>query len=138
MTPIRHRLADFLDRFDFGVRQAQPLELVGAGFNDRVVMKRIEGRKQPVAYSGGTRHRQLLAADDRAQAGIAAVAPAQVKGAGFFRHRHQPRIGGHQFGEPGLQIVLAMEEMGHVGFHGTQHNRLSSSAKADDPYSWAL
>jgi hypothetical protein len=77
-------------------------------------MKRIESREQSFANGGGTSDRQLLAANDRAQAGKSAVAPAPVKGAGFFRHRNQPRIGGYQFSEPGLQVVLGVEEMGHA------------------------
>ena len=40
-------------------------------------MKRIEGGEQPVADRGGARGRELLAADDGAQAGKARLAPAQ-------------------------------------------------------------
>lgn len=108
------RLADFLDRFDFGRGQAQPLELVAARRHHCVGMKRIESREQPVADGGSAGDRQLLPAHDGAQPGIAALAAAQVEGAGLVRDRRQSRIGQDQLGEPGLQIVLAMEEVGHT------------------------
>ena len=86
----------------------------GARLAHRVVVKRIEGREQPVADRRRARDRQLLAADDRAQAGIAALAAAQAEGAGLFGDRLEPRIGQDQLGEAGLEIGFGMEEVGHA------------------------
>ncbi len=58
--------ADFPDRLDLGRRQAESLELVDARAAHRVVMKWLEGGKQPVANRGGTRGRELLPTDNGA------------------------------------------------------------------------
>ena len=99
----------------FGARQAEPLELVGARAAHRVVMERIEGGEQPVADRGGARGRELLAADDGAQAGKARLAPAQAEGAGLLGDRRKPRIGEDQLRPaPASQIGLGVEEVGHA------------------------
>ena len=58
----------------------------------RIVVERIEGREQPGADRRGAGGRKLLAADDRAQPGIAALAAAQRGHAGFFGNRLPARI----------------------------------------------
>ena len=113
-APFGDGLADFLDRLDLGRRQAKPLELVGARAAHRVVMKRIEGGEQPVADGRGAGRRQLLAADDGAQAGKAGLAPAQAEGAGLVGDRLEPRIGQDQLRQAGLQIGVGVKEVGHA------------------------
>ena len=78
------------------------------------MVERIEGGEQPVADGGGARGRKLLPADDGAQAGKAGFAPAQAEGAGLLGDRREPRIGEDQLGEPGVEIGLGVEEVGHV------------------------
>src|SRR5450759_5916701 len=56
--------ADLADRLEIGSREAEPLELAGARAAHRVVMKRIEGGKQPGADRTGARGRELLSAYD--------------------------------------------------------------------------
>jgi hypothetical protein len=107
-------LADLADRLDLGRREAEPLELAGARAAHRVVMKRIEGGKQPGADRTGARGRELLSAYDGAQAGKARLAPAQAEFAGLVRNRLEPRIGADQLRQAGLQIGVGMKEMGHA------------------------
>ena len=76
-------------------------------------MERIEGGEQPVADGGGAGGRQLLAADDGAQAGKARFAPAQAEGAGLLGDRRKTRIGEDQLRQGGLQIGVGVEEVGH-------------------------
>ena len=114
--PGTDRLADFLDRFDLGIGQAKPLELVGARQLDGVVVERIEGGKQPLADRRRARHRQLLAADDGTQAGITTLAPAQVEGPGGFRDWPQARVELDQLDQAGVEVALGMKEMGHTSF----------------------
>ena len=110
-------LADFTNGFDLGRGEAKPLELFVARFPHRIVMKRIEGRKQPVADRRGAGSRQLLPADDGAQAGKARLAPAQGERAGFIGHGFEARIGFDEPGETGVEIGLGVQEVGHGGPH---------------------
>jgi hypothetical protein len=92
------RLGDFTDRLDLRRRQAEPFELVGARLAQRVVVEWIERREQPGANRSGRRGRELLPANDGAQAGKARFAPAQAEGAGLLGDRRKTRVGEDQLG----------------------------------------
>jgi len=55
-----------------------------------------------------------LAADDGAEAWIAALASAQVEDAGLLDDRRQPWIDGNKLGQSGFEIGLRVEEVGHA------------------------
>ena len=94
--------------------KARAAKLVRRARAHRVVVKRVEGGKQPVADRRRPPRSKLLAADDRAQPGIAALAPAQRESPGFLGDRFEARVGKDQLGEPGVQIGLGMKEVGHA------------------------
>jgi len=110
---VADRLGDFANCLDLGRGQAEPLEPVAARAPDGVVMERLEGGKQPRADRGRAGGRQLLAADDGAQAGKTGLPAAQGEDAGFFCHRLQPRIGEDELRQGGVQVRIGVEEIGH-------------------------
>lgn len=110
---LGYGFADFPDRFDLGRRQAESLQFVDARAAHRVVMERLEGCKQPVANRGGTRGRELLPANNGAQSGKAALAPAQAEGTGFIRNRLESRVGEDKLCQGGFEIGLVVEKMSH-------------------------
>ena len=65
-TAFGYRLADLPNRFDLGRGETQALELVDASPPNCVVMKWIEGGKQPGTNCGCARRRKLLTAHNRA------------------------------------------------------------------------
>jgi hypothetical protein len=104
-------LADFLDGLDLRPRQTEPGQLVGAGQSHRVVVERIERREQPPPDRRGACGRELLTADDRAQAGVTTFAAANSGHAGFGEHRLPARVLLDQHADSHFQIRLGVDDV---------------------------
>ena len=101
----------------FGLRQAEPRELVAARQPHGIVMERIERREQPRPDRRRARGRKLLAADDGAEPGIAALAAAQRRHAGFGEHRLPARVLLDEDADGCFQIGLGVNDVRHaLGF----------------------
>ena len=81
-----------------GAERPSRLSLSVRAWRTRVVVERLESGEQPLADRGGARGRQLLPADDGAEAGKARLAPAQAEGAGLVGDRREARVGEDQLG----------------------------------------
>ena len=110
-------LADFLDRLDLGPRQAEPRELIPAREPHRIVMEWIERREQPRPDRRGAGGGKLLAADDGAEPGIAALAAADRRQAGFGENRLPARVLLEEDADGCIQIGLGVNDVRHaLGF----------------------
>ena len=79
MRPVATALPISLMDLIFGAERPSRLSLSVRVRAHGVVVKRIEGRKQPRANGGGARGGQLLAADDRTEFGKTRLPSAQGK-----------------------------------------------------------
>ena len=104
---------DVLQRLDLGGGQAEPAEPVGAGLADRLMIERIERGREPPPDRRGARGRQLLAADDRGEAGKTRLALPQRRHARELEDRLQPRVLLDQRVDGVFEVGLAVEVDGH-------------------------
>jgi len=108
------RFADFADRFDLRGGESKSPELVGARAAHGIVVKWIERGEESGTDRGGACGRELLPANDRAQAGKSRLAPTQVERTGFFGDRFEPRVCDNKLCEARPEIGLTMEEVSHA------------------------
>src|SRR5262249_21041409 len=106
------RRAERLHGPDLRLRQAEPRELGGARAPHRVVVKRIEGGDDTPPDRARARSRQLLCADDGAQALKTRGPPAQVWAAGTIDEGAQPRIAGDKLAKAAIEIGVVVQEAG--------------------------
>src|SRR6185437_7204217 len=107
-------LADFPDRLDLGHRETQTLELLGARLQHRFMTEGHECGEQALADGRRAGRRKLLPAHNGAETGEARLAPAQGKSAGLLGDGLEPWIAEDELLEPGVQVVLRVEEGGHA------------------------
>ena len=104
---------DVLQRLDLGGRKPEPAEAVGARLADGVVIERIERGREASPDRRGTRGGELLAADDRGQAGKTRLALPQRRHARQLEDRLQPHVLLDQRVDGVFEIGLAVEVDGH-------------------------
>ena len=95
--------------FDLRRRQSEPAQPVGARLAQRVMVKRIERGADAGPDRRGAGGGQLLAADDRGQAGITGLAPPQRRHACDLEYRLQPRVLLHQRVDGLFEVGLGVE-----------------------------
>src|SRR3981081_2480750 len=99
----------------FPPHPAEPPQSIGARLPQRVMVKRIERGADAGPDRGRAGGRQLLAADDRSQAGITGLAPPQRRHARKLKYRFEPRVLLEQHVDGLFEIGLGVEVDGHCG-----------------------
>ena len=105
--------ADRLHGLDFRPRQPDPRQPLRPGAPHGVMMKGIEGGRQPAPDGARAGGRKLLGCHNRAQPAKAGVTPAQAWLPGMVEQFLQARVRGHELLQRGLQIGVGVEEVGH-------------------------